>query len=427
MTQERSTGPSPERSVLQLGVGLLICILLMALPAPGQGLWNRSYLAHLPMPTAAAWQAPAEPPATPLVMEPGIGCYLETVCPTPEVPRALAHLDDLSLDWARTEIPWAGIEPQRGRFSWQRWDGVVDGLRARHYRILGMLCYWTPWVEPYSDTAIDEFGRYAERVARRYRGRVAAWEIWNEPNERTYWSSTPERYARLMRAAYEGVKRGDPDAVVVGGSLSGVDLVYLRTLLKLGAGSWMDYLSVHPYSFGWSPEDALLLQELRGIAREMRRAGKSDRLWVTEIGINLPAGKKQAMLLQRTWALLQQSGVVDKAFWFNLYHPGSRSYPLYREDWSPNPSAVALKQVVEQLRGAVPAGSAVPADLQPPWASGAPFSLSGPQAWWYRKGTDHVLAVWGPDGEVEYSGPGTGGQATMTGQPSWKIYPGDLQ
>jgi hypothetical protein len=424
MTPGHSTHSGRWHPGFQAGVGLLVCMLLMAVPAPARGLWSRGYLAHLPMPTPAAWQAPVEPPPTPAVTEPGIGSYLDTICPAPEVPQALEKLDQLSLGWARTEIPWAGIEPQRDHFTWQRWDRVVDGLRAHDYQVLGMLCYWTPWAQPYSDEAIEAFGRYAERVARRYRGRVAAWEIWNEPNERTFWTSTPERYVRLMRAAYEGVKRGDPDALVIGGSLSGVDLVYLRTLLKLGAGAWMDRLSVHPYSFGWTPEDAQLLRELRGIAQELRRAGKSDRLWVTEIGINLSSGKKQALLLERTWALLSQSGVVERAFWFNLYQPNSRTYPLYRADWSPTPSARALADVTTRLRGAVPAGSAWPRDLQPPWASGSPFALSPPQAWWYRQGSRELLGLWVPTGSVEFSSPFEPGRGFMTSRPRWSADPG---
>lgn len=399
-------------------------MLLMAVPAPARGLWPRGYLANLPMPTPAAWQAPEGPPVIPVTLEPGIGGYLETGCPAPEVPRALEKLDQLSLGWARTEIPWAGVEPQPGQFDWKRWDGVVTGLRAHHYQVLGMLCYWTSWVQPEDDEAIEAFGRYAERVARRYRGQVAAWEIWNEPNERTFWASTPERYVRLMQAAYQGVKRGDPDALVIGGSLSGVDLVYLRTLLKLGAGAWMDRLSVHPYSFGWKPEDAQLLQELRGVAEELRKAGKSDRLWITEIGINLTASKKQAVLLERTWALLVQSGVVERAFWFTLYAPRSAGYPIYRSDWSPTPSAFALSAVTTRLRGAVPAGSAWPRDLTAPWASGTPFAVSPPQAWWYRRPTQDLLGLWVPAGTVEFTAL-NGRRRLMSGTPQWSEYPGD--
>lgn len=413
--------PAAWRLPLQLGLGLLVCLISMGAPVPPEGFVHRSYLAHLPMPTTAAWNAPQTFPPLPVALEPGIGAYLETSIPHAAVPQAFATLEKLPLKWVRTEIPWAGVEPQRGQFAWERWDGVVAGLQARRYRTLGMLCYWTHWVDPYSDAAIDDFGKYAERVARRYRGRVAAWEVWNEPNERTYWQSTPERYVRLLRAAYEGVKRGDPNAVVVGGSFSGVDLIYLRTLLKLGAASYMDYLSVHPYSFGWNPEDAHLVAELRGMAQELRKVGMSDRLWVTEIGINLTGEARHANLLQRTWLLLQQSGVVDKLFWFTLYNPGSPTYPLYRADWSPKPSVEALEQTVGRLGPSLPQGSALPADLQAPWISGTPHALSPLQAWWFQAGKRRTLCVWSSVGTVDCSAAPQHLPATMTSNPYWHV------
>ena len=395
------------------GVGLVLCLLLFALPVPSSGFWPRSYLANLPMPTAAAWNAPAAPPADPAPCQSGVGASLETGCPGPQVPRAFQELEKLQLDWARTEIPWGGVEPHRGKYSWQRWDRVVDGLRARNYRVLGMLCYWNGWVKPYSDDAIEGFGRYAERVARRYRGRVSAWEIWNEPNERMFWQSTPEQYVRLMRAAYEGVKRGDPNAIVLGGSTSGVDLRYVQTLLKLGAGQWMDALSVHPYSFGWRPEDAQLVDELRGISAAMRRAGKSGRIWVTEIGFNTPSEVAQAQLLERSWILLQQSGVVEAAFWYTLYVPDDAVYPLYRRDWTAKKTARSLREVTRRLAEYRPAGSALPADYTVPWGAGTPYAVSPLQAWGFT-GKDGALHVtWSPTGRTY-----TGGR-DVESAPEW--------
>jgi hypothetical protein len=387
------------------------------MPVPGGGFWPRGYLANLPMPTLAAWSAPVAGPNSPVAMQPGMGGYLETGCPAPEVPRALVELKKLPIRWVRNEIPWAGVEPERGRYEWKRWDRVVDQLCARDLRILGVLCYWNNWVDRYSDAGIEEFGRYAERVARRYRGRVAAWEIWNEPNEATFWQSTPERYVRLMRAAYEGVKRGDPNARVIGGSLSGADLRYLQRLLQLGAARWMDALSVHPYSFGWTPEDAQLIAELRGMAAEMKRAGGSGQLWVTEMGIGGAGEATQARLLERTWTLLLQSGVVSHAFWYTLYVPGDPSYPLYRADWSPKQAAGAFNRVTRQLRGAVAAGSVLPADFQAPWGAGSPHARSPLQAWSFRHGEGVQQVAWCPGGRVSVADPVVLGSPILGLQP----------
>jgi len=419
-----ATSPPPRAQPwglpFQAFAGLLVCALLTALPVPSAGFWPRAYLANLPMPTLAAWNAPDAAPLSPVAMTAGVGGYLETGCPAPQVPRALAELEKLPVQWVRNEIPWAGVEPVRGQYEWERWDRVVNGLRARDFQILGALCYWNNWVDRYSDAGIEEFGRYAERVARRYRGSVAAWEIWNEPNEATFWQSTPERYVLLMRAAYQGVKRGNPDAVVVGGSLSGADLTYLRKLLRLGALQWMDVLAIHPYSFGWAPEDARLIAELRGIAAEMRRAGGSDQLWVTEIGIGISGEAKQARLLERTWALLQQSGVVSHAFWYTLYVADDGAYPLYRADWTPKRAVQSFQRVAGQLKAAKAAGSALPADLQVPWASGNPQALSPLQVWRFERGAEIKRLSWCPGGWVTVPDPAVGAPAVFGPQPFYE-------
>jgi hypothetical protein len=280
-----------------------------------------------------------------------------------------------------------------------------------------MLCYWSTWAEPYSDDAIRRFGAYAEAAARRYRGRVRAWEVWNEPNEATFWQSTPERYVRLLQAAYEGVKRGDPDAVVVGGSISGADLVYLRKLFALGAGRWMDAVSVHPYSWGWTPESSLLLDELRGMALAVRSEGLPGGLWITEIGIGRP-DVLQAALLERTCILMQQSGVVDAWFWYCLYLSSPNGYPLFRPDWRPRPTVGALERTAERLKDAVPAGSGAPADLRQPWAAGGPHAHAGLQSWCFRRGGEWFRATWSPGGAVHLQA--SSGWAAIGKTPVWE-------
>jgi hypothetical protein len=407
----------------RLTLGLLVLAALMAVPVPASGVWPRAYAANLPMPTPAAWNAPAvNPLGEPAAGNAGIGAYLDTGCPGAHVPRALSELERLPFSWARTEIPWAGVEPTPGTYQWERWDRVVDSLRTRDYRVLGMLCYWVSWVDPHSDAAIERFGQYAEAVARRYRGRVQAWEVWNEPNDRTFWQSTPERYVRLLQAAYEGVKRGDPEAIVVGGSLSGADLVYLRKLFTFGAGRWMDAVAIHPYSWGWAPESALLLEELRGIAQAVKQEGLPGGLWITEIGLSR-SDSLQANLLERTCILLQQSGVVETWFWFCLYQGQPSGYALFRPDWRPQPSVAALDRVAQRLRDATPAGSGLPADLRQPWSAGSPHAHAPLQSWCFRTGGGMMRATWSPTGSVVIEA--APARKAVNRIPSWETLDGE--
>ena len=57
----------------------------------------------------------------------------------------------------------------------------------------------------------------------RYAGKIAAVEIWNEPNAVTFWTPTPDpaAYVELLKAAYPKVKAVDPSVVVVSAGLGG--------------------------------------------------------------------------------------------------------------------------------------------------------------------------------------------------------------
>lgn len=413
--------------------GIVLIAILFRTPTPDRGLWGRAYLANLPMPTYAAWEGewqgtghlpgrdfPEPKPASPA----GLGAYLDTGVTQAHVPRALKELERWPTRWARTEIPWAGVEPQPGRWEWSRWDKVVDGLHVRQYRVLGMLCYWTGGIEPYSDAAIAAFGRYAEAVARRYQGKVDHWEVWNEPNS-TFWSSTPERYVQLLRAAYEGVKRGNPQAMVIGASLSGVDLFYLRNLFRLGAAQWMDALSVHPYTFGWPPESTRLIQELRGAAAAMHAAGKSPGLWLTEIGVSSWNERKAADWSERTIILAAQSRAVEAWFWFCFYLPYPSAYSLHRPDWTPRPVAARLKGLIQRIDGAQPVGSGLPGDLTAPWGAGHPAALTGAQIWCFRGPKQIETAGWVSGNSLRLSPTVSGatGPAVLHESPVWWSLP----
>ena len=55
-------------------------------------------------------------------------------------------------------------------------------------------------------------------MAERYKGKIAAYEVWNEPNAIIFQNPVdPVSYTRNLQAAYPAIKAADPEAVVVGG------------------------------------------------------------------------------------------------------------------------------------------------------------------------------------------------------------------
>jgi hypothetical protein len=109
-----------------------------------------------------------------------------------------------------------------------------------------------------------------QALAARYRGRVRAYELWNEENldrEAGPGNVNPATYLPLLRAGHAGVKSGDPSATVLLGAPSptGVntpgavidDLSYLQQLYALNGGearAYFDAVSAHPSGFSNPPD-----------------------------------------------------------------------------------------------------------------------------------------------------------------------------
>ena len=91
----------------------------------------------------------------------------------------------------------------------------------------------SPYVPP-TDPA--DFGQAARYTANYFKGRVDAYEVWNEPNLKGggFWSGTIADYARLLKASYDDFHAGDPNAKVVAGSVVYNDDAWLKTMYDAG-------------------------------------------------------------------------------------------------------------------------------------------------------------------------------------------------
>lgn len=116
---------------------------------------------------------------------------------------------------------------------------------------------------------------------------IRAWQLWNEPNLRGYWSQQPfaERYVALLKAARAALKAADPGAKAI---LAGLPNGWaaLRQIYRAGGRRAFDAAAIHPYTA--RPES--VPRFVREARRVMRRFGDRRKpLWVTEL--SWPAAK----------------------------------------------------------------------------------------------------------------------------------------
>lgn len=126
--------------------------------------------------------------------------------------------------------------------------------------------------------------KYVRELARRYKGRVAAWEVFNEPDG---WGIRPEKYLSYLQAAYEEAKKEDPACWIIGGSTTSdfgkIPLPWTRSFMKQDHYTHFDAISVHMYS-NQMPERTLNGTEnfLGFLRNELIRNGRDIPVWHTE-------------------------------------------------------------------------------------------------------------------------------------------------
>jgi LysM repeat protein len=230
----------------------------------------------VPAPTSAA---PAETPtAVPLPVNTasnvGFAYGIQVYLPNQNMPQVMSEADALGVSWVKQEISWGLYESTAGAINWAPIDEMVDAMTATNLKILLTVDSAPAWARdsdqengPPKD--YQTYANFVGQLAQRYKGRVAAYEIWNEQNLRREWN-TPKgisaaSYVELLRLAFAAIKTADSSAIVVTGGLSptgfndGVnaidDRVYLRQMFAAGAGDYADAIGAHPS--GWAnPPDS---------------------------------------------------------------------------------------------------------------------------------------------------------------------------
>jgi hypothetical protein len=162
--------------------------------------------------------------------------------------------------------------------------------------------WWRRGVKVYPPVRARDYGRIAAWTAARWRGQLAALEVWNEPNQRFFFASRdPARaYGRLLRAAYRPVKRAAPGVRVLAGAIAYSDGDFLTALYERGRiGGSYDAISYHPYTDGRDPRapasgpDDVKRSFVDGTAwmRNVMAAHEDgSELWATEAGASTCAG-----------------------------------------------------------------------------------------------------------------------------------------
>ena len=327
-----------------------------------------------------------------LVLAPQRGVVAEDPGPLAGVHtiRADAGLLQLAAEggfsWLVQLAEWREIEPMPGDFFWEYTDWLVRAADYYHLDLVLRLDHPPDWaLSPGAELPVDAaaYAAWAGRVAARYRGTVAAYVVWNEPNLATEWAGQPPDpagYARLLCTAAAALRAADPAALVISAGLAPTnhagDLAlderrYLEAMYAARASACFDVLGAHPYGFAYPPDDAYGAHDGLNVARLadqraiMVENGDGHKpVWATELGWTTdPVGAGQQWLqvseqeqarylagaFERSaveWPWLERIAVWNLSRGL-LPEDEKRGYSILADDGSPKPAYEVLTAMLE--------------------------------------------------------------------------------
>jgi hypothetical protein len=292
-----------------------------------------------------------------------------------DVNRQLGLMTVTNVKTVRLMIPWAGVEPFQGQLNWASVDKTINAAAAKNMSILAFINSTPTWAvapgglplsgRPASPAA---YGDFVGKVAQRYKGKISAYEIWNEQNAVIFYSPAPDpaRYTDLLKAAYPKIKAIDPAAAVVVGGLGAVidfgsvtinPVRFVTEMYAAGAKNYFDALAFHPYNYTLKFSDGMTVANSPvGQVIQMRQVMTTNgddgkKIWITEYGEPTSAIDEagQATYLKDMYTKWQELPYAGPLL---LYTTRDRltgstkaddTFGLFRSDWTAKPAQQALQ------------------------------------------------------------------------------------
>jgi len=207
-----------------------------------------------------------------------------------ETTGAMELLGDLNMRTVRVSFPLSALAPAVDRIDFSNFAtdsaNLGSSLGLDQLAIVDTPAAWLgvggTSVFP-NDENVDHFEDIMYAVATHLKGKVTNWE---GPNEVHMASWGGPRYATMLQAFYRGVKRADPNNIVVVGTFDTSESGGLQTAYQHGIKDYFDVLNTHPYTWRDLPEEGGYVGKIEAVRNVMNQYGDDKPIWVTEIGWN---------------------------------------------------------------------------------------------------------------------------------------------
>ena len=362
----------------------------------------------MPTPTPKPTPKPAAAPPTTPSRGPGFDYGIQGDAITDsDHGRLFGFVQQIGFRWFKQQVEWFRYNPAPGQYDWGPLDRIADSAHAAGVKVLFSVVKAPQWARPPGDTDQGPpadpaaYAEFVKAMASHFKGRVQAYEVWNEQNLYYEWGGLGNKlnagkYVQLLKAAYPAIKSADPSATVISGALTPTgyndgniaidDRVYLEQMYQAGLKNYCDAVGAHPSGYN-NPPDAtwqtyvdasasfnakghpswFFRGTLESYRNTMLKYGDgSKRIWVTEFGWASVDGLRvapargyeyaadnteaeQAQFISRAYQVAKGWGWVGPMFLWNLNfgcicgpQDEKAAFGILRPDGSPRQAFAAL-------------------------------------------------------------------------------------
>lgn len=231
---------------------------------------------------------------------------------------------------------WSNIEPGRGVFDFAWTDKLVNNSRYAHKPVLLTLGQTPKWASSnpgdtrcafYSASRRQEAGYeagqchapkkmtdwdgYVRAVVKHYKGRIEAYEVWNEANLTQFWRGNMTQLATMTKHATSIIHAVDPKAKVLSPSVifvqSAATRGFVQNLTNAGGLRGVNGVAVHLYHHGVTDAPEANVAGALALRAQLNKRGIKAPLWNTESGFRwnvkgqVASATVQRRLTARSW------------------------------------------------------------------------------------------------------------------------------
>jgi polysaccharide biosynthesis protein PslG len=284
--------------------------------------------------------------------------------------RVLQASKDSGITWIRQQVRWMDHHDRSGAIYWNELDPIVEEANRAGVKLFLSVVSSPTWATSNGSNGMpardkfDELAYFMGEMAKRYRGKVGAYQLWNEMNRACEnggncaigagasggYVADAGYYVDMLAAVYPAVKAGDPNALVVSGAPAATnyndprvavpDTFYMASMArnpKFAAN--VDIIGLHPGGAynppdswwpgnpgpgpNWQNSNEFYFRRIEDIRKVLVDNGLSSKpIWITEFGWATRNNTPGYEFGNRITAQQQADWIV-------------RAFQIGRREWSP--------------------------------------------------------------------------------------------